>query len=381
MNAPIYLDGLSTTSLAPEARDAMLEAWSQPGNPGSPHVAGERAAALLEKARTQVAALIGAAPSELVFTSGATEANNLAIGGVARAALAGLSERRHIVISAIEHKAVTAPAMHLRGTGFTVDVAPVTRTGALDLAALAGIIRDDTLIVAVMAANNETGVVQPVAAAAELAHQRGALIHCDAAQAVGKIPIDVIELDVDYLSVSSHKMYGPMGIGALYVSSTAPRPRPIMLGGGQEAGMRSGTEPVPLASGFGVAAAMAIVQLADDAHRAEALLARFLDEMSSRQVRFSLNSENEKRVPGAASLCLHGVDAQSLAQALASEVMVSTSSACTDGQITTSHVLSAMGLDADASASTLRIFFDRYTDEDAPSTAAQAIARQVNQRD
>ena len=374
---PIYLDGLSTTPLAPEARDAMLDAWLRPGNPGSPHAAGERAAVTVEEGRARVAELIGASPAEVFFTSGATEADNIAITGVALAALAGCSARRRVIVSAVEHKAVLAPALRLRDLGFVVDIAPVYANGVVDLDALASLIRDDTLLVSVMAANNETGVRQPVAAVAALAHERGALFHCDAAQAVGKVAIDVFDMDVDYLSASSHKMYGPAGVGALYVSATAPRPAPLVLGGDQERGLRAGTEPTALVAGFGAAAAVAGMRLDRDGKHADALLDMFFLELSRSDVRFAVNGDGTKRIPGAASLAIVGTDAQSIAQSLSTEVMLSTGSACTSGQIDTSHVLAAMGLDDRRRRSTMRVHFNRYSTENEAVDAARLLAKRV----
>jgi len=374
---PIYLDGLSTTPLAPEAREAMLDAWSWPGNPGSPHAAGERAALIVEEGRARVAELIGASPAEVLLTSGATEANNLAITGVALTALAGTSTRRRVIVSAVEHKAVLAPAVRLRNLGFVVDVAPVDANGVVDLHALRTLIRDDTLLVSVMAANNETGVLQPVAAIAALAHERGALFHSDAAQAIGKVQFDVFDLDVDYLSASSHKMYGPAGIGALYVSATAPRPTPLVLGGGQERGLRAGTEPTALVAGFGAAALLANTRLDRDGEHASRLLERFLLELYRCDVELSVNGDRVERLPGAASLTISGSDAQSIAQALSSQVMLSTGSACTSGQIDTSHVLAAMGFDVDRRRSTLRVYFNRYSIEAEAVDAARLLAKRV----
>ncbi|TXC69943.1 cysteine desulfurase [Sphingomonas ginsenosidivorax] len=374
---PIYLDGLSTTPLAPEAREAMLDAWSRPGNPGSPHADGERAALIVEEGRARIAELIGASPAEVFFTSGATEANNLAITGVALAALAGASTRRRVIVSAVEHKAVLAPALRLRELGFVVDVAPVDANGVVDLNTLRALIGDDTLLVSVMAVNNETGVLQPVAAVAALAHESGALFHCDAAQAVGKVQLDVFDLDVDYLSASSHKMYGPGGIGALYVSATAPRPAPLVLGGGQERGLRAGTEPTALVAGFGAAADLANTRLDRDGEHADRLLKMFLVELSRCDVGLSVNGGGVERLPGAASLTISGSDAQSIAQALSSLVMLSTGSACTSGRIDTSHVLAAMGLDAKWSRSTLRVHFNRYSIEAEAVDAARLLAKRV----
>lgn len=241
---PVYLDGFATLPIAPEACEAMLSALARPGNAGSPNLSGERAASIVAEGRVAVADLIGASPSEIVFTSGATEANNLAIIGLATAMADREPDRRRIVISAVEHKAVIEPAKFLKKHGFNVDFAPVDGRGLLDVEAFGRLMGNDVLFTSVMLVNNETGVVQPVREAAAFAHSYGVLFHCDAAQAVGKIQVDVLDLDVDYLSLSGHKCYGPMGIGALYVSAGAPKPHPLIFGGGQQAGTRPGTEPV-----------------------------------------------------------------------------------------------------------------------------------------
>ncbi|WP_342629721.1 cysteine desulfurase family protein [Nguyenibacter vanlangensis] len=378
MSGAIYLDGLSTAPLAPEARAAMLAAWDQPGNPSSPHAAGERAAALVETARRSVADLVGASSAEIVFTSGATEANNLAIAGAAAAAITGGSERRHVVVTSIEHKSVLEAAWRLRAVGFTVDIAPVTKAGVVDLGELAALIRNDTLLVSVMAANNETAVLQPIAEVAALAHAVGALLHCDAAQAVGKVPVDVIDLDVDFMSVSSHKMYGPMGVGALYVSAAAPRPTPLLVGGGQENGLRAGTEPAPLIAGFGTAAEVARSRLEKDARHAKSLLGAFLQDLSERQVKIHVNGNVSKLLPGAINISIDGIDAQSLAMIMARTVMISTGSACNSGQINSSHVLDAMDVDEKRKKEALRICFGRYHSDPDAREAARQLGDAIN---
>lgn len=375
----IYLDGHATTALAPEARDAMLAAWRYTGNATSPHSAGLRAAMTIDTARQAVARLIGADPTEVVFTSGATEANNLAILGVARAAAGTGNARRRVVVSAIEHKAVLEPARMLSGEGFEVVEAPVDRQGRIDLEAFARLLDADTLLVSVMAANNEIGVIQPVKAVAEMARRGGALTHCDAAQAAGKIPLDVFDLDVDYLSLSAHKLNGPFGVGALYVGATAPRPRPIVVGGGQEGGVRSGTQPVPLIAGFGAAAEIAAVNLERDAQHARSLAQRFMEELADRQVHFEVVCAASDRLPGSLSLRLAGIDADDLVSTLADDVLLSTGSACNSGQVEPSHVLRAIGFTHEHAKSTVRMLFGRYnTAEEATQAAGlfeQACAR------
>lgn len=375
MTRPIYLDGFATLPVAPEARAAMLAAWETPGNAASPHRAGEQAARLVEAARAEVAALIGAAPGEIVFTSGATEANNIAIIGTARALSPSASERRRIVVSAVEHKAVLEPAAALAASGLEIAVAPVDSAGRLDLSGLEALLDQDVLLVSVMAANNETGVVQPVVEAASFAHRVGALIHCDAAQAAGKIPIDVAELDVDYLSLSGHKLYGPMGIGALYLSAAAPVPVALQSGGGQERGLRPGTQPVPLIAGFGAAAAVARKRLAGDAARGAAQAERLAAGLAERQLRLRCITGDHQVLPGSLALSLDGVVAEDLCLSLSGSVQLSTGSACTSGQLRTSHVLEAMGFSEIEARSVVRLFCHRYLDAADIDYAVAQIVR------
>lgn len=368
----IYLDGHATTPLAPEARDAMMSAWQHVGNAGSPHSAGARVSAAVEQARAAVARLVGADPSELIFTSGATEANNLAILGVARQA--GPSARSRVVVSAIEHKAVLEPARSLRQEGFEVVEAPVGQLGRVDLDELRKLVDERTLLISIMAANNETGVLQPVAEAAAIAHGVGALVHCDAAQAIGKIPFDVLDLDLDYVSISAHKLYGPFGMGALFISASALRPAPLVFGGGQEGGLRAGTLPGPLCAGFGAAADLAAKRLSLDTKHCRDLCERFLGELKSKGVSFVLTGGDAARVPGSLALQLKGVDGEQLVDRLARDVHFSTGSACNSGEIQTSHVLRAMGLTPDEARSSVRLLFGRYNTVTEALTAARLLA-------
>lgn len=367
----IYLDGFATTPLAPEAREAMLSAWTQPGNPGSPHCAGENAARIVAEARAAVAELIGASPAEVVFTSGATEANNLAIVGIARRMAGERPERRRIVVSAVEHKAVLEPALALRAIGFEIDIARVDETGRLDLDAFADALNDQTLMVSVMAANNETGVLQPIEEVAALARHVGALVHCDAAQAAGKIPIDVVGLDLDYVSLSAHKLYGPVGAGALFVSALAPKPHAIQRGGGQEQGLRSGTEPAPLLAGFGVAATTARSRMEDDGRHGRRLAQRLHAGLNERQVRLEITTRDAPVIPGTLSITLRDADADDVVMRLSTDVCLSTGSACTRGQVSSSHVLKAMGYAEADAQHVLRVFCGRYnTEAEIDRTAA-----------
>ncbi len=371
---PIYLDGFATLPLAPEARDAMLEVWSRPGNAGSPNASGERAARYIADGRADVAALIGAAPAEIFFTGGATEANNLAVLGAVRRAAPLFPGRRRIVVSAIEHKAVLEPARILENEGFTLTFAPVDDVGRLDLDAFEALLGEDVLLASIMMVNNETGVIQPVAEAAALVHRVGGLFHSDAAQAAGKVEIDVLDLDLDYLSLSAHKCYGPMGVGALYVAAHAPKPLPLIHGGGQQDAVRPGTEPVALIAGFGAAAKAAQQSLERDRRHGETLVAALLEALSSRQLRFRRVTGDAQVVAGSVTIQLVGVDADRLCATAARYVSLSTGSACTSGQIKRSHVLEAIGLSESDSAQVVRIFCHRYQEIDDIKAAAERIA-------
>ncbi|WP_327414950.1 cysteine desulfurase family protein [Sinorhizobium medicae] len=373
MGHPIYLDGFATLPLAPEALEAMLAVWAHPGNAGSPNVSGEVAARTIAAGRESVADLIGATASEITFTAGATEANNLAILGVARAARKFEPNRKRVLVSAVEHKAVLEPAHALQSEGFDVSIAPVDRRGRLDLAEFAKLVDQDLLLASVMMVNNETGVIQPVKEAAVLAHETGALFHSDAAQAAGKIDVDVLELDVDYLTLSAHKCYGPMGIGALYIAASATKPLPLTLGGGQQSGIRAGTEPVALVAGFGAAARVARDRLESDQEHCSTLIARLLETLEERQLRFRRVSGDAPTVPGTASIQLFDVDADELCARIARNVSLSTGSACTSGQIKTSHVLESIGLSEREARGVIRIFCNRYQNSDEILSAAAHI--------
>lgn len=373
----IYLDGHATTPTAPEAIDAMRPWWDERvGNPGSPHERGMRAAGAIERARSSVAELVGSAPSEIILTSGATEANNLAILGAAASAAARRDHRRKIVVSAIEHKSVLEPAKALAAQGFEIIVVGSDSNGGIDLAEVREAIDDNTLLVSVMAANNEIGVVLPVEEIAEMAHERGALVHSDCAQAIGKIPFDVEALD--FASISSHKMYGPPGIGALFLSAGARQfIAPLHFGGGQEQGLRPGTVPTPLAVGFGTAAELAMAGLASDALHAEAARARFIERLDALGVDFQVNVAMADRLPGSLSMRLPGVDAFSLISAVGSDLSISEGSACNSGAISQSHVLAALGMNFEQSKEIVRAFFGRYVGMADAAVAAEIISAAV----
>jgi cysteine desulfurase len=369
-NRPVYLDNQATTPCDPRVVEAMLPWFTERfGNPHSAeHSMGEEAADAVERARAEVATLIGAEPREVVLTSGATESNNIAIKGAARQALAMGDTRRRVIAVNTEHKCVLESVGDLAAEGFEPVVLPVERDGRLDPQLLRDALATPTLLVTVMAVNNETGVIQDVAGLAAVAREAGALFHTDAAQAAGKIPLDVAGIDL--LSISGHKLYGPKGVGALYVRRR-PRVRlaPLFSGGGQERGLRSGTLPTPLVVGLGEACRIAREEMADEARRLAALRQRLLERLA---VPVAINGSWEHRIAGNLNLTFPA-PALELMRAVP-ELCVSTGSACSSAEVEPSYVLRALGLDADAAARTLRIGLGRFTSAADVDFAADALS-------
>lgn len=378
--APIYLDGFATMPIAPEARSAMMDALALPANSSSPHVLGERAARLIYDAARSVAAVLDVSPAEITFTSGATEANNIAIIGGAKSMAAHNPHRRNVVVSAIEHKAVIEPARALVEQGFELRLASVHKNGVVDTAQLETLVDENTAIVSVMAANNETGAVQPVREVIRIARKAGALVHSDLAQAYGKIPLEDIGADLDYASISAHKIYGPQGIGALYVAAGSLAPQPISFGGGQQGARRPGTHPVALIAGFGAAAEVAGRRMAADQAHLDALISDVIAILQAHQLNVQRVGRGDGTIPGTASLRIPGLDADELCTTLANRVCISTGSACNSGQISTSHVLEALGFKSDEASEIFRLCLPRDLSEVDARTAGnligQAAARQ-----
>lgn len=376
-NRPIYLDNHATTPLDPRVLAAMRPWWEQNfANPGSvEHAMGRAAEEAVEAARAEVAALIGAEPSEILFTSGATESNNLAIKGAARFAKAQGTDRLRVVTLATEHKCVLESVKDLAAEGFEPVVLPVLPSGLLDLDLLeAALAEAPTLLVSVMAVNNEIGVVQDLAAIGAIAKRHGALFHTDAAQGCGRIPVDVAEIRADLLSISGHKLYGPKGIGALYVRRR-PRVRlaPLFSGGGQERGLRSGTLPAPLLVGLGEACRIAAAEALLDQGRIAGHRDQFLAALAAEVPGVEVNADRARRVAGNLSLAFPGgVTAQEI-MAAAPEVCVSTGSACSSAEVEPSHVLRALGLAEARARATLRIGIGRFTSPAEVELAAAAL--------
>jgi len=375
-NRPVYLDNQATTRCDPRVLAVMLPWFSeQYGNPHSvEHVMGTAAETAAEEARAHVAALIGAEPREVVFTSGATESNNIAIKGAARHALRSGSDRRRIITVATEHKCVMESVADLKADGFEPMFLPVRPDGLLDPETLRDALAVPTLLVSIMTVNNETGVVQDIPALAAIAKAAGALFHTDAAQGVGKVPIDVTAWKVDLLSLSSHKIYGPKGVGALFVRRR-PRVRlvPLFSGGGQERGLRSGTLPAPLVIGLGEACRLAQAEMADEAKRIADLRTRLLDRLHTELPEVRVNATMTARIPGNLNLTFPTVTAAEL-MARTPDLCVSTGSACSSAEVEPSYVLTALGLPPDEAARTLRIGIGRFTSAADVDFAAAALA-------
>jgi len=349
----IYLDHNATTPVAREVAEAMFAICRDEfGNPSSVHHFGQRAKAVLDGARACVAALIGAEPPEVVFTSGGTEADNLALRGAAAAAAE--SGRRHIVTAAFEHEAVLNTVKALGRAGYTTTLLPPEASGILSPQRLRDAVTADTAVVSIMHANNEVGTIQPIAELAAIARTCGALFHTDAVQSAGKIRVDVRALGVDLASFSAHKLYGPKGVGALWIRRGV-RLMPVLSGGRQERNRRPGTENVPGIVGFGVAARLAASRLEKEATRLAALRDRLEEGVLARVPRTEVNGARESRVPNTTNISFAGVEAESLLIALDLEgIAVSTGAACSSGTVEPSHVLKAMALPGHRAQSSIR---------------------------
>jgi cysteine desulfurase len=369
----IYLDHNATTPLDPRVLEAMLPVLRDGfGNPSSLHWYGQQARARLDEARAEVARLVGATPSEIVFTAGGTEADNMALRGAAGAAR---EDRRRVVITAIEHHAVLNAARALAAEGWTVESARVREDGAVDLDDLRAKVDERTAVVAVMLANNETGVVQPASEAARIAHAAGALYHCDAVQAAGKIPIDARALDADTLALSAHKFYGPKGVGVLYVKR-GTKLAPWVRGGSQERNRRAGTENVAGIAGMGRAAALALEDLATEGPR----LAALRDALETRLLAIpgARRNGDGARVPNTANVSFEGIEAESLLMALdLAGIAISTGAACAAGAVEPSHVLRGMGLPMERVQGSIRLSLGRSTTTEAIDRAAAAVEAAV----
>ncbi|MGC9505732.1 IscS subfamily cysteine desulfurase [Baaleninema sp.] len=370
---PIYLDAHATTPVDERVLAAMMPYFTEYfGNPSSiNHQYGWEAEAAVKQARESIASAIGASPEEVIFTSGATEANNLAIKGVAEAYF---TKGRHIVTVATEHNAVLDPCQYLESLGFEVTVLPVQSDGLLDVETFEKALREDTVLASVMAANNEIGVLQPIAQIGQICRDRGVLFHTDAAQAIGKIPLDVQAQYIDLMSLTAHKVYGPKGIGALYVRRRHPRVKlaPQLHGGGHERGMRSGTLYPPQIVGFGKAVELGRSLMEEEMQRLTELRERLWEKLSPLEGIF-LNGHRERRLPGNLNVSVEGVDGQALLLGLQSVMAVSSGSACTSAKIEPSHVLAALGRSESLAYASVRFGIGRFTTVEEIDLVAQEV--------
>jgi len=376
MKLPIYFDNHATTPVDSRVVDAMLPFFTEKfGNAASNHAFGWEADAAVEEAREQVASLIGASPREIVFTSGATESDNLAIKGVAE-----FHKERgdHIVTCAAEHKAVLDSCKVLEKHGFRVTYVGVDTYGTIDLDALRAALTDETILVSVMAANNEVGTIQPIDEIVQITKERGILFHSDATQAVGKIPIDVEKSGIDLLSMTAHKIYGPKGIGALYVRSRNPRVRlaPIIDGGGHEGGLRSGTLNVPGIVGLGEACRIAGGEMGAEGEHLTGLREKLKEEIFERLDEVYLNGHPTMRLPGNLNISFAYVEGESLIMGL-KDVAVSSGSTCTSATLEPSHVLKAMGVKDNLAHSSIRFGLGRFNTAEEVDYVPGRVAEEV----
>jgi len=372
MGKRIYMDHSSTTPTRPEVVEAMLPYFKDAyGNASSVHGFGREARRAVESARETVASCIGASPEEIIFTSGGTESDNLALKG---AALANQKKGRHVITSAVEHHAVLNPCAWLEKQGFEVTRLGVDGEGRLSVAALQEALREDTVLVSVMLANNEVGVIEPVAELAAAAHEAGALFHTDAVQAVGKIPVDVGELGVDLLTLSGHKFYGPKGVGVLY-RRRGTRLEPLIEGGHHERNLRAGTENVPGIVGLAKALELACGELERESARLRALRDRLQQGIFERIPDVRLNGHPTERLPHLLNVSISGVEGESVLLGLdAKGIAVSTGSACTSGTLEPSHVLIAMGVPAETAHGSLRFSLGRANTEQDVDYVVECLA-------
>jgi len=374
---PIYLDYQATTPMDKRVLESMLPYFTTKfGNPHSrSHSFGWEAESAIEEARHKVAKLIGAEAREIIFTSGATESNNLAIKGIAK--FYG-TKKKHIITVSTEHKCVIDACRHLEEEGFKVTYLSVGSDGLIDLEILRKTITEDTMLVSVMIVNNEIGVIQPLKEIGEICRARGVFFHSDIAQGFGKVPIDVNELNIDLASISGHKIYGPKGIGALYVRKK-PRVRlvPLINGGGQERGMRSGTLPTPLIVGLGEAAAIAASEMDSEYERIKDLADYFIAKIKAAVPEVYLNGHQDKRYPGNINLSFSCVEGESMIMAV-KDLAVSSGSACTSASLEPSYVLKSLGVSDEMAHTSIRFGIGRFTTRDEVEYAAELVISKID---
>lgn len=374
---PIYMDYQATTPMDPRVFAAMTPYFMEKfGNPHSNgHKYGWEAEAACEVAREQVGALIGADAKEIIFTSGATESNNLALKGVGK--FYG-DKKNHIITVVTEHKCVLDTCRHLEREGFTVTYLPVQKNGLIDLAELEKAITDKTVIISVMAVNNEIGVIQPLPEIGAICRKHGVFFHTDAAQAFGKIPLNVDEMNIDLMSISGHKIYGPKGIGALYIRRK-PRIRliPMINGGGQERGFRSGTLPTPLVVGLGEAARIAKEEMLEENKRITRLSEKLYNGITSKAKDVFLNGDLKQRIPGNLNLSFAYIEGESMIMAI-KDLAVSSGSACTSASLEPSYVLRSIGVGEELAHTSIRFGIGRFTTEEEIDYAVKLVTGSID---
>lgn len=377
LRLPVYLDYQATTPMDSRAVAKMLPFFTEKfGNPHSrSHAYGWEAEEAVDIARGQIATLINTSEKELIFTSGATESNNIAIKGVARF---HKDQKNHVITVVTEHKCVLDSCRQLEQEGFEVTYLPVQKNGIIDLDVLRAAIKDTTVLVSVMAVNNEIGVIQPLAEIGKICREKGVFFHTDAAQAYGKIPLDVEAMNIDLMSISAHKIYGPKGVGALYVRRR-PRVRlePIITGGGQERGMRSGTLPAALCVGFGEAANIARLEMGKDNEHVRRLGNRFLKEVMEEIPDVYLNGDRELRYPGNINLSFAYIEGESMIMAI-KDLAVSSGSACTSASLEPSYVLRALGVHEELAHTSIRFGIGRFTTDEEIDFAIKLVKSSIN---
>jgi cysteine desulfurase len=378
MSKPIYLDNHATTPVDPRVLEAMLPYFTEHfGNAASRnHAFGWNAEDAVEKARKQIASLIGATAKEIVFTSGATESNNLAIKGVAEMYA---EKGNHIITAATEHKAVLDTCKHLEKKGLRVTYLPLKGDGLIDLDMLRDAITDKTILISIMYANNEIGVLQPIREIGKIAKEKGVLFHSDAVQAVGKVPVNVIDDHIDLMSITAHKLYGPKGVGALYVRRKSPRVQLTaqMDGGGHERGLRSGTLNVPGIAGLGAACAIAQKEMPEESVRLRRLRDKLKDTLSSSLEEVYINGSMEHRLPHNLNMSFAYVEGESLLMGI-NDIAVSSGSACTSATLEPSYVLKALGLGDDLAHTSIRFGLGRFTTEEEIDYVGKKMIDVVN---
>ncbi len=375
MDKRIYLDYAATTPMDPAVLEAMRPYWTERfGNASSPHAFGQEAAAAVEEARSRIAGLLGAASGEIVFTSGGTESNNLAVIGTARALR---SKGRHVICSSIEHHSVEGPVRYLTREGFSATRIPVDKQGIVDLQALRDAIRGETVLVSVMHASNEIGTVQPVAEIGRIAREACVRFHCDAVQTAGHIPVNVGEMRVDLLSLAAHKFYGPKGTGALYIRKGTPV-EPVLTGGTQEGGRRASTHNTAGIVGMARALELCLASLSEEMRTQGRLRNTLMEKILHALPDVRINGHRDLRLPNNVNVSFRGIEGESLVMALDMEgIAVSTASACTAGATEPSHVLRAIGLSDETALSTLRLTLGRWTTDEDIEYCAERLAGAV----